>query len=173
MSKRKTGALRQQEQDTRYSHSKKYDTQTYYTKEAKTINFDQARIKLDRKPIQLVPKSVNQEKYILALLNENIDIVVVGGPAGTGKTYLAMQAAIKALKAEEVDRIVLTRPAVGVDDEEHGFLPGTLNEKMAPWTRPIFDVFEEHYTPQEMIQVNKALANASQEYFKRNRKLSE
>ena len=95
MSKRKTGALRQQEQDTRYSHSKKYDTQTYYTKEDKTINFDQARIKLDRKPITLVPKSVNQEKYILALLNEHTDIVVVGGPAGTGKTYLAMQAAIK------------------------------------------------------------------------------
>jgi hypothetical protein len=75
LSKRKTGALRQQEQDTRYSHSKKHDTQTYYTKEAKTINFDQARIKHDRKPIVLVPKTVNQEKYILALLNENTDIV--------------------------------------------------------------------------------------------------
>ena len=109
MSKRKTGALRQQEQDTRFAHSKKHDSHTFYVKENKTINFDQGRIKLNSKPIQLVPKSVNQEKYILALLNEQTDIVVVSGPAGTGKTYLAMQAAIKALKAGECDRIVLTR----------------------------------------------------------------
>lgn len=145
--------MRQQEQDTRYSHSKKHDTQTYYTKESKTINFDQARIKHDRKPIVLVPKTVNQEKYILALLNENTDIVVVGGPAGTGKTYLAMLAAIKALKAGEVDRIILTRPAVGVEDEKHGFLPGDLNQKMEPWTRPIFDVFEEYYHPKEIQEM--------------------
>ena len=144
LSKRKTGALRQIEQETRYIHSKKHDTQTYYTKESKTINFDQARIKLDKKPITLVPKSINQEKYILALLNENIDIVVVGGPAGTGKTYLAVQAAIRALKSHEVDRIVLTRPAVGVDDEKHGFLPGDINQKMEPWTRPLFDVLREY-----------------------------
>ena len=153
LSKRKTGALRQQEQDTRYSHSKKHDTQTYYTKEIKTINFDQARIKLDRRPIQLVPKSVNQEKYILALLNENTDIVVVGGPAGTGKTYLAVQAAIRALKSHEVDRIVLTRPAVGVDDEKHGFLPGDINQKMEPWTRPLFDVLREYYTTREIAHM--------------------
>ncbi len=153
MSKRKTGALRQQEQDTRYSHSKKYDTQTYYTKESKTINFDQARAKVDKKPIQLVPKSVNQEKYILALLNEDVDIVVVGGPAGTGKTYLAMQAAIKAFKAGEVDRIILTRPAVGVEDEKHGFLPGDINQKMEPWTRPLLDVLREYYTAQEITHM--------------------
>lgn len=154
MSKRKTGALRQQEQDTRYSHSKKYDsTQTFYTKEAKTINFDQARIKLDRKPIQLVPKSVNQEKYILALLNEKTDIVVVGGPAGTGKTYLAMQAAIKAFKEGTVDRIILTRPAVGVEDEKHGFLPGDINQKMEPWTRPLLDVLREYYTAREIAHM--------------------
>ena len=123
LSKRKTGALRNQEQDTRYSQGKKHDPQTYYTKESKTINFDQTRVKLDRRPITLVPKSVNQEKYILALTDETTDIVVVGGPAGTGKTYLAMLAAIKALKAGEADRIILSRPAIGVEDEQHGFLP--------------------------------------------------
>lgn len=153
LSKRKTGALRQQEQDTRYSHSKKHDTQTFYTKETKTINFDQARAKVDRKPISLVPKTVNQEKYILALLNENVDIVVVGGPAGTGKTYLAMLAAIKALKAGEVDRIILTRPAVGVEDEKHGFLPGDLNQKMEPWTRPLLDVLREYYNASEIAHM--------------------
>ena len=153
MSKRKTGALRKQEQDTRYAHSKKVDMQTHYQKESKTINFDQGRIRLNSKPIQLVPKSLNQEKYILALLDETTDIVVVGGPAGTGKTYLAMQAAIKALKAGEVDRIILTRPAVGVEDEKHGFLPGDINQKMEPWTRPLLDVLREYYTAREIAHM--------------------
>jgi phosphate starvation-inducible PhoH-like protein len=153
LSKRKTGALRNQEQDTRYAHSKKHDTQTYYTKESKTINFDTTRVKMSNRPVNLVPKTVNQEKYILALLNENVDIVVVGGPAGTGKTYLAMQAAIKAMKAGECDRIILTRPAVSVEDEQHGFLPGDLNQKMEPWTRPLLDVLREYYTAAEIAHM--------------------
>lgn len=155
MSKRKTSALRTQDQDTRYAHSKKYDNtqKTYYTQESKTINFDQSRPKLNSKPIVMVPKSVNQEKYILALLDQETDIVVVGGPAGTGKTYLAMLAAIKALKAGEVSRIILTRPAVGVDDEKHGFLPGDLNAKMEPWTRPLLDVLREYYTVKEIAHM--------------------
>jgi phosphate starvation-inducible PhoH-like protein len=153
LSKRKTGALRNQEQDTRYAHSKKHDTHTFYVKENKTINFDQTRTKLNSKPIHLVPKSVNQEKYILALTDPETDIVVVSGPAGTGKTYLAMQAAIKALKERSVDRIILTRPAVGVEDEKHGFLPGTLNEKMEPWTRPLLDVLREYYTVKEIAHM--------------------
>jgi phosphate starvation-inducible PhoH-like protein len=152
LSKRKTGALRNQEQDTRYTYAKK-DTQTFYTNESKTINFDQTKVKLNNRPIQLVPKSVNQEKYILALLDQDTDIVVVGGPAGTGKTYLAMQAAIKSLKAGEVDRIILTRPAVGVEDEKHGFLPGDLNQKMEPWTRPLLDVLREYYTVREIAHM--------------------
>jgi phosphate starvation-inducible PhoH-like protein len=153
LSKRKTGALRNQEQDTRYAHSKKHDAHTFYVKENKTINFDQTRTKTNTKPIHLVPKSVNQEKYILALTDPETDIVVVSGPAGTGKTYLAMQAAIKALKEGTVDRIILTRPAVGVDDEKHGFLPGTLNEKMEPWTRPLLDVLREYYTVKEIAHM--------------------
>ena len=154
LSKRKTGALRKSEQDTRYAHSLKYDdTQTFYVKENKTIKFDQGRSKLNTKPIQLVPKTINQEKYILALLDPNIDIVIGTGPAGTGKTYLAMQAAIKAMKSGEVDRIILTRPAVGVDDEKHGFLPGDINQKMEPWTRPLLDVLREYYTAREIAHM--------------------
>ena len=62
---------------------------------------------------------------------------------------IAVLAAIRALKAGECEKVVVTRPAVSVD-EQHGFLPGTLQEKMAPWTRPIFDVFEEYYSPKEI-----------------------
>ena len=151
LSKRKTSALRKEQQDTRFSHAHKKSEQTFYTKESKTINFAQAQkeLKVNKRPVQLIPKSLNQEKYILALLDEKTDIVVVGGPAGTGKTYLAMQAAIKAMREGECDRIILTRPAVGVEDEKHGFLPGDLNQKMEPWTKPLFDVLHEYYTTRD------------------------
>jgi phosphate starvation-inducible PhoH-like protein len=148
LSKRKTGALRK---DSKLTNSKK-DTQTYYMNESKTIQFDATKPKLIRH-IQLVPKSINQEKYILELLNPNTDIVIAAGPAGTGKTFLAMQAAIKALKNGDVERIILTRPAVGVDDEKHGFLPGDINAKMEPWTRPLFDVMREYYTAKEITHM--------------------
>ena len=71
------------------------------------------------------------------------------GPAGTGKTMLGVLAAIQAMKTGQCDKIVITRPAVSVD-EQHGFLPGTLVEKMAPWTRPIFDVMEEYWSPSQI-----------------------
>tara|TARA_B110000211_G_scaffold17833_1_gene18565 strand:+ start:168 stop:902 length:735 start_codon:yes stop_codon:yes gene_type:complete len=103
--------------------------------------------------IQLVPKSLNQEKYVDLLENEQRLIVFASGPAGTGKTMLAVLAALKAFRAGECSRIVITRPAVGVDDEQHGFLPGTLDQKMAPWTRPIFDIIEEYYRPQEVARL--------------------
>ena len=151
MSKRKTGALRQTEMDNRHT-SKKFDSEkTFYSHESKTINFNQP--KKVSKPVELIPKTVNQEKYIMALLDDQTDIVVVGGPAGTGKTYLAMLAAIKALKTGQVDRIILTRPAVGVEDEKHGFLPGDLNQKMEPWTRPLLDVLREYYTTREIAHM--------------------
>jgi phosphate starvation-inducible PhoH-like protein len=90
-----------------------------------------------RRTIQLIPKSLNQETYIDLLQNPQRLIVYAAGPAGTGKTMLAVLAALKAFRAGECSKIVITRPAVGVDDEQHGFLPGTLNQKMEPWTRPI------------------------------------
>jgi phosphate starvation-inducible PhoH-like protein len=115
-----------------------------------TINFNQA---LKRKHIELHPKSINQEKLILSLLDPQTNITVATGPAGTGKTYLAMLAAIKAFRDGACERIVLTRPAVGVDDEKHGFLPGDLNSKMEPWTRPLFDVLREFYTKKEIARM--------------------
>jgi phosphate starvation-inducible PhoH-like protein len=106
-----------------------------------------------RRTIQLIPKSLNQETYIDLLENPQRLIVYAAGPAGTGKTMLAVLAALKAFRAGECSKIVITRPAVGVDDEQHGFLPGTLNQKMEPWTRPIFDIVEEYYRPQEVVRL--------------------
>jgi phosphate starvation-inducible PhoH-like protein len=106
-----------------------------------------------RKQIQLVPKSRGQEAYIDLLTDPNKMIVYVTGPAGTGKTMLAVLAALKALRSGDAKKIIITRPAVGVDDEKHGFLPGDLNQKMEPWTRPIMDVVQEYYRPQEVARM--------------------
>jgi len=94
------------------------------------------------KRVELLPRNTAQESYVESLLEKRMVFAV--GPAGTGKTLLAVLRAIQALRSQEVTRIILTRPAVSVD-EKHGFLPGDLNAKMEPWTRPIFDVFEEYY----------------------------
>ena len=112
-------------------------------------------IKLVDKPyqkrprVQLYPKNLNQEDYLFKLNDPSKMIVFATGPAGTGKTMLAVQWAIDQLKYGDADKIIITRPAVSVD-EEHGFLPGDLNEKMAPWTRPIFDVIAENYNAKEI-----------------------
>ena len=146
MSRKKTSALRQK--DTRYSKKPQYENT--YANESKTIDFNQAQPKRATRPIELIPQSVNQEKYIVNLTDPNIDIVVVSGPAGTGKTYLAMLAAIQTMRRGDCDKILLTRPAVAVDDEKHGFLPGDLNQKMEPWVRPLFDVLREYYSTNEL-----------------------
>lgn len=105
------------------------------------------------RPIELIPKTLGQERLILALLNPNNSVVVTVGPAGTGKTYLAMLAAVRALRKGLCERLVLTRPAVGVEDERHGFLPGDLVSKMEPWTRPLLDVMREHYHPRDITRM--------------------
>jgi phosphate starvation-inducible PhoH-like protein len=99
--------------------------------------------------VNIVPRNLSQETYLELLKNPKKYITFAIGPAGTGKTMLAVQMAIKLFKEGQISKIIVTRPAVSVD-EEHGFLPGTLNQKMEPWTRPIFDVFEEYYHPKEI-----------------------
>ena len=106
-----------------------------------------------RKTVQLIPKSLNQETYIELLTDESKHVVFATGPAGTGKTMLAMLAGIKAYKEGQVSKLILTRPAVGVDDERHGFLPGNINAKMEPWTKPLFDVIQEYYSPREVARM--------------------
>jgi phosphate starvation-inducible PhoH-like protein len=154
LSKRKNSALTRGHDSVRTPSRKLDASNTFYTNPSKTIDFTQAYTKPRNKKIaDLIPRSLNQEKYIISLLDENTDIVVVSGPAGTGKTYLAMVAAIKALRANECERIILTRPAVGVDDEKHGFLPGDINQKMEPWTRPLLDVLREYYNIKEITHM--------------------
>jgi phosphate starvation-inducible PhoH-like protein len=102
-----------------------------------------------KKIVNLIPRNKHQEEYILKLLDPTKDIVFGIGPAGTGKTLLAVQVAVKMFKEGKVDKIIVTRPAVSVD-EDLGFLPGTLEQKMAPWTRPIFDVLREYFNAREI-----------------------
>src|SRR5688572_7096699 len=85
---------------------------------------------------QVMPKSVNQRKYLEAI--ERSDIVFGIGPAGTGKTYLAMAQAVSYLLAKKISRIILARPAVEAG-EKLGFLPGDLQEKVNPYLRPLYD----------------------------------
>jgi phosphate starvation-inducible protein PhoH and related proteins len=99
--------------------------------------------------VEILPRNRSQENYILKLLDPGKDIVFGIGPAGTGKTMLACQVGVKLFLEGSIDRIVVTRPAVSAD-EELGFLPGTLEQKMAPWTRPIFDVFREYFYANEI-----------------------
>jgi phosphate starvation-inducible PhoH-like protein len=99
--------------------------------------------------VHLIPRNKHQETYILKLLDETKSIVFAIGPAGTGKTLLAVQAAVKKFKEGAIDKIIVTRPAVSVD-EDLGFLPGTLEQKMAPWTRPIFDVLREYFDARQI-----------------------
>ncbi len=86
------------------------------------------------------PKTANQKRYVDAIEENTVTFGI--GPAGTGKTYLAMAKAVSALQAKQVNRIILTRPAVEAG-EHLGFLPGTLNEKIDPYLRPLFDALHD------------------------------
>lgn len=99
--------------------------------------------------VTIIPRNRNQETYVLKLLDPQKDIVFGIGPAGTGKTLLAVQVAVKMFKEGKIDKIIVTRPAVSVD-EDLGFLPGTLEQKMAPWTRPIFDVLRDYFNAKDI-----------------------
>lgn len=88
------------------------------------------------------PITDNQKAYVESMSNSTI--VVGVGPAGTGKTLFACSHAIQELKKQNIEQIIITRPVVTVE-EDIGYLPGKLNSKMEPWTRPLFDIFHEYY----------------------------
>lgn len=102
-------------------------------------------------PLIIQARTINQKHY-LRLLDGNADIVISEGPAGTGKTYLAVLHAIREYRDGNTDRIIITRPNVDSGDPL-GHLPGDINEKMAPWVMPILDVFHEVYTPLTVKQM--------------------
>ncbi|MDY0815488.1 PhoH family protein [Kitasatospora purpeofusca] len=99
------------------------------------------------------PKTLNQQRYVDAI--DKHTIVFGLGPAGTGKTYLAMAKAVQALQAKEVNRIILTRPAVEAG-ERLGFLPGTLFEKIDPYLRPLYDALHDMMDPDSIPRLMAA-----------------
>ncbi|MFB9730660.1 MULTISPECIES: PhoH family protein [Ornithinimicrobium] len=99
------------------------------------------------------PKTLNQKHYVDAI--DEHTIVFGLGPAGTGKTYLAMAKAVAALQAKQVNRIILTRPAVEAG-ERLGFLPGTLNDKIDPYLRPLYDALHDMVDPDSMAKLMAA-----------------
>jgi phosphate starvation-inducible PhoH-like protein len=122
-----------------------------FTSEVKVIDF-QPYLPQKKQRVVMQARSSNQKTYLQKLQDEAISIVFAIGPAGTGKTMLAVMHGIKLFQEGLVDKIIVTRPAVSVD-EDLGFLPGTLNEKMAPWTRPIFDVLGEYYKQTDIAKM--------------------
>ena len=107
------------------------------------LSFDDLRDDFSRYEVK--PRSPNQHKYWNMLKDDKKSIVIAHGPAGCGKTLLATQNGIDLLKLQKIEKIVITRPVVGAD-EDIGFLPGTLQRKMEPWTRPLIDIFHKNYT---------------------------
>ncbi|SNY35172.1 phosphate starvation-inducible protein PhoH [Paractinoplanes atraurantiacus] len=108
---------------------------------------------LSRRGKTIRPKTLGQKRYVDAI-DENT-IVFGIGPAGTGKTYLAMAKAVQALLAKQVSRLILTRPAVEAG-ERLGFLPGTLNEKIDPYLRPLYDALHDMLDPESIPRLMAA-----------------
>lgn len=100
--------------------------------------------------VKIKAKTVNQRKLVQAV-NEN-DMVFAVGPAGTGKTYTAVALAVRALKAKEVKRIILTRPAVEAG-ENLGFLPGDMKEKLDPYMMPLYDALRDMIPPEKLVDM--------------------
>jgi phosphate starvation-inducible PhoH-like protein len=124
-----------------------------FTSDVKVIDF-QPYLPQKKQRVVMSARSQNQKTYLQKLQNDETSIVFAIGPAGTGKTMLAVMHGIKLYQEGLVDKIIVTRPAVSVD-EDLGFLPGDLNEKMAPWTRPIFDVMGEYYKQSDIAEMLK------------------
>jgi phosphate starvation-inducible PhoH-like protein len=128
------------EKDKQYSNQKKiYESMNYMSKHEK-VQFESKFTK---------PKNRHQEQFVSTLRNREKKIIVVTGPAGTGKTLFATEYGIRNFLLGVYDKLIFTRPSVSVD-EELGFLPGTLEEKMAPWVRPIYDVLYNFISPKEV-----------------------
>lgn len=109
--------------------------------------------KARKQKIEIIPRNLAQENYTINLEDDSKKIIFAVGPAGTGKTLLGTLLAVRELKAGNIEKIVLTRPAVGADGEKHGFLPGDINAKMEPWLMPILDVFDEYFDKSQIKEM--------------------
>ena len=95
------------------------------------------------------PRNNSQEKFLNSLKNKDYRIIIASGPAGTGKTLFGIEQGIKNYILGNYEKIIFTRPVVSVD-EDIGYLPGTLEDKMAPWSRPIYDILYNFVSPKEV-----------------------
>tara|TARA_B100000925_G_C22001754_1_gene471664 strand:+ start:910 stop:1725 length:816 start_codon:yes stop_codon:yes gene_type:complete len=98
------------------------------------------------------PKNVSQARYLHCLNKQHNKIIIATGPAGTGKTLFGTEYGIKHFLMGKYEKLIFTRPAVSAD-EDLGYLPGTLEEKMSPWIRPIYDILYKFITPVEVTQL--------------------
>ena len=118
------------------------------------LNFPQ---KPKKQRVDIIPRNLAQENLLASLEDPSKYVTFAVGPAGTGKTLIATLHAIKAFKQGLVEKIVITRPNVAVDDKDIGYLPGDILKKMTPWMMPVLDVFAEFYSPieiQTMLEEN-------------------
>lgn len=120
-------------------------------RERPSDQFDRTLRRKRREPKKatFVPRNDDQRDLLVDLQNPEIKILFVTGPAGTGKTYAASIWAAEQLQKGTVEKVILTRPAVSTD-EEHGYLPGDIQEKMAPWIRPFIDALRSVYDMHEI-----------------------
>jgi phosphate starvation-inducible PhoH-like protein len=141
----------------RSAHRANYDNDFHKHVETQhhgnVVRIEQFHRTPQRQRIKLLPKNVAQESYIEALEDPSVNMVFALGYAGSGKTYLSTLYAIQQLRAGAVSKVVITRPNIAVDDKDIGFLPGDILKKMAPWTKPVLDVFEEHYNSKEIAHM--------------------
>src|SRR3989440_412831 len=121
--------------------------------------------------LKVAPKTVNQKRYVDAIRNETITVGI--GPAGTGKSFLAVACAVAALQRREVNRIVLTRPAVEAG-ERLGFLPGDVMAKVDPYLRPLFDALNDMMDPERVSQhLQRGVIEVAPLAFMRGRTLND
>ena len=134
-----------------YSNFPFYKKTNLYMKknEEKTYSSLSSNKKKNKPPVYF-PKTLNQKKYVDILSSNENALVYVLGPAGCGKTLFACYYSIQALKEKKIQKIIITRPMIAVENEELGYLPGNLVSKMDPWTRPMFDIFAEFFSPTDI-----------------------
>ena len=151
---RRIGNANADNQQTRYKNTSKRNKSSNrpQLKHDRPDRSNQPKLKSQ---VNLQPKNLAQETYIDSLQDPNTTVVFAVGAAGTGKTMLATVHAIDQLKSNEIKKIIITRPAVSVE-EQHGFLPGSLIDKMQPWVLPILDYFYEYYGKKELLGMIEA-----------------
>jgi phosphate starvation-inducible PhoH-like protein len=123
------------------------------------------RVKIDSKFAK--PKNESQARYMSALKKTHNKIIIATGPAGTGKTLIGTEYGIREFLTGNYEKLIFTRPAVSAD-EDLGYLPGTLEDKMAPWVRPIYDILYKFISPTEvtMMLTEKIIEIAPMAYMR-------